>query len=265
MLETQPLLFEPWGPVESLLSNHNDADLTASVFANAGVVLPRPTGDAAYSHKTRNRFYLEVAREAYQAMEEVHRRRLLVNVVSHLVAKKPEWADRLNEALRRIGWKLVDHAIIPLELLDPHDLAFVPEPARNDLVKAAERISTDPDGAVTAACGAIDSVTEDIYQRYGLGDHRTASFEEKVSKSLDAVGTLARLSGQLQEIGWEPKKADELCERLGKAIAHNAFVMATLRSRMSDAHGGKPTLNVLAFNSVKWSTVICSMLTDRTL
>jgi hypothetical protein len=263
--ETQPLLCDPWGPVESLLRDYNDADLTAFVFTKAGLLLPTPTGPANYSQKTRNRFYLDVARKAYQEREEVDRRRLLVNVARNLLEKKPESADRLNEALRRIGWMLVGNAIIRLEVLDPGDLDFVPKRARDDLVTAAERISTNPAGAVTAACGAIDSVTEDIYQRYSLGDHRTASFEERVSKSLRAVGTLERLSRRLKEIGWESKKADELCERLEKAIAHTAFVMTTLRSNMSDVHGSRPTLHVLAFNSVKWSTVICSMLTDDRL
>jgi hypothetical protein len=265
MAVTQLLPCDPWGPVESLLRDYNDADLTESVLSNAGLLLPTPTRRANFSHKTRNRFYLEVARNAYREREEVDRRRLLVNVARNLLEKKPESADRLNEALRRIGWMLVDEAIIPLEVLDPRDLAFVPERARNDLVTAAERISTDPDGAVTAACGAIDSVTEDIYQRHNLGDHRRASFEERVSQSLRAVGTLERLSGRLKGIGWESKKADELCKRLGEAIAHTAFVMATLRSNMSDVHGSKPTLDVLVFNSVKWSTVICSMLTDDRL
>jgi len=263
MSEIDALSFDPWGPLESLLSDYNDADLTAAVFANAGVILPRPTGDAAYSHKNRNRFYLAAAREAYQGLDEKKRRHLLVNVATYLVAKTPEGADRLNEALRRTGWMLVGDAIVPLELLDPHDLAFVPDAARPDLVKAADRISTDPAGAVTAACGAIDSVTEDIYQRYGLGNHRTASFEERVTRSLTAMGMLGRLSNELQEIGWDQKKGEELCERLGKAIAHNAFVMATLRSKMSDAHGSKPTIDALAFNSVKWATIICSMLNER--
>jgi hypothetical protein len=162
MSETKPLQFDPWGPVESLLRDYNDAGLTASVFANAGLILPRPTEDAAYSHRTRNRFYLPAARERYQAMDEPNRRRLLVNVVADVIARKPEWADGLNEALRRIGWMLVADSIIPLELLDPVDLAFAPERARDDHAKAADRISSDPDGAVTAACAAIDSVTEDI-------------------------------------------------------------------------------------------------------
>jgi hypothetical protein len=262
MSEIDALIFDPWGPLESLLSDYNDADLTTSVFANAGVILPRPTGDAAYSHKTRNRFYLAAAREAYQGM--TRRSDAIFSSMWQLIwLRRPEWADRLNEALRRIGWMLVGDAIIPLELLDPHDLAFVPDAARPDLVKAADRISTDPAGAVTAACGAIDSVTEDIYQRYNLGNHRTASFEERVSRSLTAMGIIGRLSKQLQETGWDQKKGEELCERLGKAIGHNAFVMATLRSKMSDAHGSKPTIDALAFNSVKWATIICSMLNER--
>jgi hypothetical protein len=265
MAVTQLLPCDPWGPVESLLRDYNDADLTEFVLSNAGLLLPTPTGRANFSHKTRNRFYLEVARNAYREREEVDRLRLLNNVVSHLVKKKPESANELDKALRRIGWTLAGDAIIPLEVLDPGDLDFVPKCARDDLLKAAKHISTDPAGAVSAACGAIDSVTEDIYQRHKLGDHRRASFEERVSQSLLAVRTLERLSGRLQEIGWESKKADELCERLGKAIAHTAFVMATLRSKMSDVHGSKPTLDVLVFNSVKWSTVICSMLTDDRL
>lgn len=56
MSAQEPLQFDPWGPVGSLLSDHHNADLTASVLAKAGLILPRPTGKAAYSHRARTGF-----------------------------------------------------------------------------------------------------------------------------------------------------------------------------------------------------------------
>lgn len=262
MSQASAAAFDPWGPIEGVLRDNNDADLTSSAFSHAGLMLPPATGDAAYSHKTRNRFYLGAARGVYEALDEHRRQQLLVNIAAYLKERRPEWVTILDASLRRIGWMLVGDAIIPLELLDPHELASVPERARQDLIKAAARLATDPAGAITAACGAIDSVTADIYDRHGLGAV-PISFEERVSTALRAVGVLDRLRTQLIDLGWEQRKAEELVERLRQAINHNSFIMATLRSRMGDAHGSKPTVDALVFSSVKWAAIISSIFTER--
>jgi hypothetical protein len=49
----------------------------------------------------------------------------------------------------------------------------------------------------------------------------------------------------------DPKRGDRL----------NAAA-ATVRSDMGDVHGSKPGLLTLVFDSVKWATVICSLLKD---
>jgi hypothetical protein len=36
--------------------------------------------------------------------------------------------------------------------------------------------------------------------------------------------------------------------------------MQSLRSRMSDAHGSKPALEAVVFDSLKWATIIASQL-----
>jgi hypothetical protein len=195
-------------------------------------------------------------------LSEEKRQRLLVNIAAYLKDRRPEWASRLDDALRRIGWKFIGDAIVPLPLLDPGYLASVPERARQDLIKAAARLAIDPGGAITAACGAVDSVTADVYERYGLGAP-PISFEERVAVALTNARPLEKLRTQLMEIGWEERRAEEVCERLRQAINHTTFIMVTLRSRMGDAHGSKPTVDALVFNSIKWAAIVCSMFLER--
>lgn len=47
----------------------------------------------------------------------------------------------------------------------------IPEAAYADIQKAASRLRDgDLIGALSAACGALDAVTSDIYSRHDLGD-----------------------------------------------------------------------------------------------
>jgi len=257
---SQAAVFDPWGPVGAILFGFG-SDTVVEIVGFSGLtpdwVL---TGPENYSHTTRKRVYLSRVDVAYKRLDAETKRRFVLNVAREIARQNPEKQELLNEALRRIGWLLIGDALIPIAVLNPEDLEKVPEVSRGDLAKAADRIPDDPTGAVSAACGAVDSATNKVFQDLGLGNPGEASFQEKVNRSLQAVGVFGKLQGELEELGWDPAKAREFCKSLQGALSQAAKVMESLRSQMGDVHGSKPVLTTLVYDSLKWATIICSLL-----
>ena len=128
------------------------------------------------------------------------------------------------------------------------------------MVKAADRLLDDTTGAISAACGAVDSVTEGIFEAHNLGKPGERSFQERVNLSMQTLGVIHRLQTELEQLGWDKTKAKEFCQNLKGSISQAAKVMESLRSQMGDVHGSKPTIETLVFDSVRWALIICSLL-----
>lgn len=142
------------------------------------------------------------------------------------------------------------------------DFRAVPEAARQDLTKAADRYTRgDLSGALTAACAAVDSACARVFEEKGLGDPaKVPSFQQKVMTSLRANGAFQRLESELISIGWNSEDAHRLAQNLEGSLNQAAYVMQTLRSKMSDAHGSKAVLQPVVFDSLKWTVIIVVQL-----
>lgn len=186
--------------------------------------------------------------------------RFVVWVAEELLTRRPELAALLADQLARHGWGLVDHQLIPLQLFDPSELANLPDGPRADLVKAAQRFRDgDLGGAISAACGAVDTAVANVYADYQLGAPAT-SFQEGCNCALRAV---VNLEDPLQELGWDVDEAKILAQNFKKALNHGAYVMQSLRSKMGDVHGTKPILKPLVFDVLKWAELFVRTLTVR--
>jgi hypothetical protein len=266
-----PNAFDPWGPIGACLSDLT-SDQVQVVVGRAGLALNWDlSAQQDYSHLTRVREFKRRIEEAYRNLTAENQATFVANLASEIIKAKPELEQRLTEALNRIGWTIVNGSVISIELLDPADLANIPETSQPDLLKAADRIKGDPSGVLTSACGAIDRRTSEIFTVHGLGRPEDASFQERVNRALVACGALDRVERQLVAAGMEQEKARIARENLKGAISHAAYVMQSLRSDLSDAHGTRlttaaitsnPALATLVFDSLKWSMVICSLLRD---
>ena len=252
----------PWGPIQSVLFDL-DSDTIISIVEASGL---NPdwslTTKQDFSHKSRRRAYRPRIQQEYDKLPTKDQKLFRLNVTREISKREPDLRERMNELLNRVGWALIGEKLIPLELFDPADLSNLPPAAHDDLAKAADRIWSDPTGAISAACGAVDSVTAEIYEHHALGHPGEAGFQERVTKSLKAVGSLDSLKDKLLAMGWTPEKANTFHKNLNGAINQAANVMQTLRSEMGDVHGSKPTLGILAFDSVRWAMIICSLLQE---
>jgi hypothetical protein len=142
------------------------------------------------------------------------------------------------------------------------DYEAVPEASRQDLIKASDRYrSGDLSGALAAACAAVDSGCARVFEEKKLGDPtKVSSFQQKVMTSLRANGAFQRLESELISIGWNSEDAHRLAQNLEGSLNQAAYVMQTLRSKMSDAHGSKAVLEPVVFDSLKWAATIAVQL-----
>lgn len=254
--------FDPWGPVESLIFELN-SDQVQDIISSSGIVVDwRLTKEQSYSHTTRKRVFRQRINQEYLNLPTKDREQFILNVVRSLVKVNNGFKERLNDYLKNIGWLFVEDKLIKIDILNPEDLEFIPSFSKNDIAKAGERIQTDLSGSITSSCGAIDSACSEIYKKYNLGDIGSASFQEKIKKSLVAINFFERLKTDLQNIGWNSDDAEIFCKNFEGSVNQISYVMQSLRSNMGDTHGSKPVINTLVFDTIKWTIIILSILKE---
>jgi len=181
-----------------------------------------------------------------------------------MLRRKPELMSELDRVLSRVGWKFSGSEILPIEIFDIAELKELPSESHEDILKAAARLRDgDLSGSMSASCGALDSATAAIYQEFNLGDPNKASFQERIKKSIDAIGAKENLVKELKAIGWNEVAFKPLSSNLDGSLNQAAFVMQKLRSDMGDVHGTKPVLSALVYDSIKWSLLLLRVLTTR--
>lgn len=200
---------------------------------------------------------------AFGRMEPSVQLRFLSIVGEEILRRNPDTEQQLSENLSRLGWAFSDMALIPIEVFDPTDLAELPEEAQQDLIKAAQRFRDgDLSGAISAACGAVDSATSLVYQQAQLGDPKGASFQERCKRASSAKGVIPALEEQLKALGWPEAEIVPFKKNLEGALTQGAYVMQTLRSKMGDVHGTKPIVKPLVFDSLKWAELLIRSLSE---
>lgn len=254
---------QAWGTVRAYLRDETFDDIK-EIAGRAGVNMgalahlhQRSTGQCNGATKGQLLSALdgELAR-----MPAAEHRQVVVFITEILLGRCPEFAEPLADDLARHGWGIVDTRLVALELFDPGELVELPDAPRAELAKAAARFRDgDLAGAITAACGAVESVVADIYARFGLGDPaKTASFQQRCNVALAAVADHA---AGLRELGWDDASLKLFIENRTKAFGQGAYVMQTLRSKMGDVHGSKPVLKPLVFEALKWAELFVRTLT----
>ena len=194
-------------------------------------------------------------------LENATKARVLNHMAEEVVSRRSDQTERLQEYLSRLGWQLVDGRLIPIEVIDVSELSELPITATADLTKAAVRLRDgDLDGALAAACGAVDSATAAVYEEEGLGSPGRDSFQTRCRKALGARGTIEEVRDELIGLGWTREDSKMLAHNLRGALNHGANVMQRLRSEMSDVHGSKRVIRALVFDSLKWAALIVRML-----
>lgn len=246
----------PWGPVMAMLREANNADLVLSVIEASGFTPPKLTDEQSSSHKTKVRALLSWLNDQREEADEHGSRSMLLNIARQMIRLNPEFEARLRDLLRPIGWDFVEGQLVAMDLLSVQDIASVPEAARADLVKAASRFESDPSGAVTSACGAVDTLTRLVYASHSLGKPGDDSFQKRVNRSLKAVNLAVELEEELVELGWDRAKATETAASYTGCFAQAAKVLEALRSNMGDTHGTRKAMESMVLDCIKLAQIL---------
>ena len=194
-------------------------------------------------------------------LDDKEKERVLVSAAKIMIEQRPEVSDRLAHYLELLGWNFEEGRLFPIEMLDVSELKDVPEVARTDLVKAASRYQDgDLSGSLAAACAAVGSATNVAYSRYSLGDPTKDGFQVRCRRALDVKNTIGDLARELEVLGWDTADAVKLGKNMRGSLNQGAFVMQSLRSKMSDVHGTKGVLRTVVFDAIKWASLIISAL-----
>ncbi len=252
-----------WGPLRPLLKDNFTFREIKTLVGVSGVDLAKLSHIQQSINGAAKIDLIEGIDSIYESMDDEEKRRFLISLTEEVLQRKTNLADQVDNCFSRLGWTFVNGRFLQLDLLDASELQDLPATSHDDLLKAASRFRDgDLSGAISAVCGAVDSVTTKIYQTRGLGDPGSASFQEKVVRCLTALGVLTSIESDLISLGWDPADADRLKQNLRGSLNQAAYVMQTLRANMGDVHGTKPALYPLVFDSIKWATLILSLLKE---
>jgi hypothetical protein len=260
-------LIELWGPIRAAMEENLSFSKINRVVASAAFnmfkisFLSQQKGGGKFDTKATLLKHIDYV--FGDEMSNDKKEKFLRIVVEEACNLSMEFASYLNEKLNRLGWQYIEGKLIPIELLESYDLKSVPDSSRPDLAKAAARfLDGDLTGAITSACGAVESACAEIYKLKNLGNiSNDKSFQTKVIKAIKANGKLDKIRSNLISLGWDSKDAKQIYENLSKSLNQAAFVMQSLRSRMGDVHGSKESLKPIVYDSIKWAMIITSILT----
>lgn len=255
----------PWGPIRSTLTEKFSFGDIKQIVGYGDLEMSRLAHLEQKPQQGASKSQLLSEIDKQVGLMNDGRRSAFVSICcEEMMRRKPEVVEELDRVLSRVGWKFSGTTLVPIDIFDVAELADIPEVARTDIQKASSRLRDgDLSGALSAACGALDVVTSDIYSRYALGDAGKASFQERIKKSIDALRVKDRLIRELTEIGWLEPDYKPLSANIEGSLNQAAFVMQKLRSDMGDVHGAKPVISALVYDSIKWSSLLLRILAIR--
>lgn len=202
--------------------------------------------------------FLAAVDSKFQSLELTSREQALRILADELLS------DCVRSDMARLGYEYIAGAFVPVEMFDRRESLFVPQSSASELEKAMKRLAdNDESGAITTACGAVDSLMQDIYGRLGLGDPGRTAFAAKVATAVKRLAVFEGLKREFVELGMSDANSDKIVSEWRASVLHAAEMLQTLRSKMGDVHGTKPALRRAAYDAVKWSAAICSLFDAR--
>jgi hypothetical protein len=172
----------------------------------------------------------------FNELDEDGQDRVTANLISDLLRRSVRDHDRFVELLERAGWTLLGGEPVPLDLRLDALPTSLPEGLQDGLAKAARRYRDgDLDGAMTTIVGLVDTTTEDIWAAEGLGDHKKASYHQRV---VAAYGTREGwFMGSLG--GMDASEAARTWDAQRRGVNGASDVLAAYRRNYADVHGPK--------------------------
>jgi len=120
-------------------------------------------------------------------------------------------ANEGRHLLEQHGFRFVDGAFVSLNISDERERAFLPPQAYDEIAKAGARLCVgDESGAITSACGAVDSLMQYIYGKYHFADPATTAFAAKINTAINRLEIFEAMENELLSLGMKPNDVNEI-------------------------------------------------------
>jgi hypothetical protein len=185
--------------------------------------------------------------------------RALPILANEIAATSAEERKDLTRLLHQHGYEYINGTFVPVGLIDEREARFMPPTAAEQISSAFSRlVDGDESGAITSACGAVDSVTTSLYEKHNLGNPG-ASFQTKVNTVLDRLNVIGKLEQELGQLNIQTTDAHRIAQEVHEATKHATEALQVIRRTMGDVHGNKPTYTRIVYDSIKWASAICGL------
>lgn len=253
-----------YGALRSELNKLSVQDIRNTVAA-AGIDVTRITAKAeARSGLGSRAEVMPAVDKLFGEMSPSTQEVTLKILAERLTGNNTEMDRSVQELLGRHGYQYIAGSFVQVELLDTREARFLPASASAALARATARlVDGDYSGAITSACGAVDLVTQQIYEKYGLGDAGKVAFQTKVNTALKQLRVFEDMELEFNDLGMKKLDVSSVVNDLRAATNHAAQALQVLRRAMGDTHGSKPALRNTAYDAIKLSSAICGLLEGK--
>ncbi|MBB3231132.1 hypothetical protein [Halomonas stenophila] len=162
--------------------------------------------------------------------------RAIQNLILVMIEQNSRMASHVSVCAERFGWTVVDCQLRPVDFQVDDAVHEFSEEVRILLKNAYKRFGEgDHSGAMTAVCSALDSVTNKLYEKHGVGDPHNDSYQQRVSRSFAVLESTYRL--RFKQVMNDDYEVNKLWSNYKGAINQAAYVMGAFRRNASDVHG----------------------------
>ncbi len=165
-----------------------------------------------------------------------------------------------EQLMAQHGFEFRNEAFVPVGVIDEREAPYLPKQSRSEISAAFDRlVRGDESGAITKACGAVESLVLAIYEKNGWNDIPLA-FQAKVNTVVKRLNVFEKMRDELSQIGMRQEDTEKIVEEMQETTKHAAESLQVIRRAMGDVHGTKPALTRTVYDSIKWASAICGLL-----
>jgi hypothetical protein len=234
----QPRLASAWPALREILLQFSFADMK-TLTASAGLPIMKLSHLRQTSGGGRSTGKGELADAIdglFNDLDPDAQDRVTANLISDLLRRTRDDDERLVELLERAGWTLIGTEPVPLSLRLDALPTPLPDSVEDGLAKAARRYRDgDLDGAMTTIVGLVDETTGNVWAAHGIGDHKAASYHQRVVKAHATREAGFRASLSAMDTG----EASRTWDAQRRAVNSAGEVLAAYRRNYADVHGAK--------------------------
>jgi len=253
-----------YGAIRSELNKLSVQNIRNTVAA-AGINVSRiPSRSEARTGLGSRAEVMPAVDKLFAELDEKSKETALCIIAERLVGTNQKLSGSVQEILGKHGYQFIDGSFVPVDILDQREFSFLPTSSATELARATSRLMKgDYSGTITSACGAVDSLMQDIYHRYDLGNPSKVSFQAKVNTAAKELRIFEKMEQQFRELGLSQGDSSNLASEIKEATNHAAQALQILRRSMGDTHGSKPALRQTAYDAIKWASAICSLFENE--